>query len=156
MLDVDQGGVCSKCHNPANPQYGATLVGSEAAVELRNRFQQLEAEFERVDASIHAAERLGMEVRGPHFDLRNAFESLTNARTMIHSFDPKPVNAELDAGFAVTAEVQAAADAAIRQHTSRRYWLAAFWVPIIIVIGLLLLVIRSTPIDAPAASQPSQ
>ena len=86
-----------------------------------------------------------MEVSGPRFDLRNAQSALTNARTLLHSFQPKPVEAALADGRNVATKVQEKADQALKEYASRRVWLATSLVPIFIVIGLLLLYIRTLP-----------
>ena len=98
------------------------------------------------EATLAEAERLGMEVSQPKFELRNAVNALTNARTLLHSFQVKPVEAALADGEKVAAEVQGKADHALEEHTYRRVWLAASLVPILIVIGMLLLYIRTLPI----------
>ena len=50
------------------------------------------------EATLAEAERLGMEVSEPKFELRNAVNALTNARTLLHSFQVKPVEAALADG----------------------------------------------------------
>ncbi len=145
MLGITSGAVCSRCHNPANPQYGATVAGADVARKMRSGLDQLKHEIELAEANIHQAERLGMQVRGPRFDLRQAFDALTNARTLVHSFSPGPIEAALGEGLQVTANVKGAADGALREYTMRRIWLACSLVPILVVIGLLLYCIRSLP-----------
>jgi hypothetical protein len=70
---------------------------------------------------------------------------LTNARVLIHSFSVAPVKASLAEGIKVATEVRAAADKALHDYTARRIWLGTSLVPIFIVIGVLLLYIRSLP-----------
>jgi hypothetical protein len=98
-----------------------------------------------VEEKIRQAERLGMEVGGPRFDLRQAFDSLTNARTLVHSFKPGPVEDALNEGLAVASDVKQRAEAALREHTNRRVWLATSLAPLLIVVSLLLLYIRRLP-----------
>lgn len=152
MLGMDSGATCTRCHNPDNPQYGATLAGAEVATTLSERLELLKSEIAAAEEDIARAERLGMEVRGPRFDLRQAVDALTNARTLIHTFSPTPVNEALDGGLEVTDSVQAAARAALEEHTHRRLWLAGSLVPILIVVALLIQVIRSMPADVSPSS----
>ena len=56
------------------------------------------------------------------------------------------MEAALADGEKVAAEVQGKADRALQEYTHRRVWLAASLVPILIVIGMLLLYIRTLPI----------
>ncbi len=150
MLGIESGAVCSKCHNPDNPQYGATVAGAEAARTIRSGLDKLRREIDEAKDKIQEAERLGMEVRGPRFDLRQAFDALTNARTVVHSFSPGPAEKALNVGLMVTSSVIARADEALREHVYRRVWLAASLLPILLAVGLLLLTIRS--LGPPAAS----
>lgn len=143
MLGMGTGSLCDRCHNAEHPQYGATVAGAEVARNMRTRLDLLKQEIEEAEFKVKEAERLGMEVRGPRFDLRQAFDSLTNARTLIHTFKPTPLDEALDEGLRVTSEVKNMAQAALREHTRRRVWLAASLVPILLVICLLLLYIRS-------------
>ena len=64
---------------------------------------------------------------------------------MIHSFAPQPVNQSLEEGLQVTADVKARADQALDQYTFRRIWLALSLVPILLVVVLLLMYIRTLP-----------
>jgi hypothetical protein len=145
MLGIADGTVCSHCHNPGNPQYGATVAGADAAKKMRLGLDQLKHEIGLAEANIREAERLGMQVRGPRFDLRQAFDALTNARTLVHSFSPGPMAEALSQGLKVTSDVTDAAEGALREYTKRRIWLACSLVPILVVIGLLLYCIRSLP-----------
>ena len=61
-----------------------------------------------------------MEVSEPKFELRNAVNALTNARTLLHSFQVKPVEAALADGEKVAAEVQSKADHALEEYTYRQ------------------------------------
>jgi hypothetical protein len=150
MLGMEDSAVCAKCHNPQNPQHGATVAGAETARAMRARLDQLKRDLATAEETIRQAERLGMEVSGPRFDLRQAFDALTNSRTLVHSFKPGPMGESLDEGLKVTAQVQDVAEAALREHSNRRVWLAATLVPILIVVALLLLYIRRLPLPVSA------
>jgi predicted CXXCH cytochrome family protein len=145
MLGMQSGTFCFNCHNPENPQYGATLAGAEAARSMRARLDELKGAIETTESTVRQAELLGMEVRGPRYDLRQAFDALTNARTLVHSFKPGPMEAAINGGLTVTSDVRQRADAALREYTYRRWWLAASLVPILLVVFLLILYIRTLP-----------
>jgi predicted CXXCH cytochrome family protein len=154
LLGMQRNELCFNCHNPENPRYGATLAGAEVAMTMRKRLDQLKQEIDESERLVAEAERLGMEVRGPRFDLRQAFDALTDARTQVHTFNPDPLGKALDEGLKVTAEVKSGAEAALHEHTARRIWLAASLVPILIVVALLLLYIRTWPVPADSAAAP--
>jgi predicted CXXCH cytochrome family protein len=142
MLGMEGGAVCARCHNDQNPQYGATLAGADSARTMRARLEQLKRDIADTEAKVREAERLGMEVRGPRFDLRQAFDALTNSRTLVHSFKVDAIDESLSLGSNVTSQVRETAEAALQEHTNRRIWLGASLVPILLVVGLLLLYIR--------------
>jgi len=146
MLGFVDGTVCWRCHNPEHPQYGATVAGGDVARKMRLGLDQLKQEIALAEADIREAERLGMQVRGPRFDLRQAFDALTNARTLVHGFSPGPIEETLSEGLKVTSDVRSAAAGALREHTRRRIWLACSLVPILIVVSLLLYCIRMLPV----------
>ena len=153
MLGMQDSAVCAKCHNAQNPQYGATVAGAQTAHTMREKLDQLKTAMTKAEATIHEADRLGMEVRGPRFDLNQAFDALTNSRTLIHSFKPGPLDESLAEGLKVTAEVQGLAEASLREHNNRRLWLAASLIPIVLAVFVLLLYIRTLPIPSSPEGQ---
>jgi predicted CXXCH cytochrome family protein len=146
LLGMDDGALCARCHNAQNPQYGATTAGAEAARAMRLRLDKLKQEIDGAEKKVKEADRRGMEIRGPKFDLRQAFDALTNARTMVHTFKPDAVDEAIDSGLSVTASVKGSAELALRGLNYRRYWLAASLVPILLVVILLLAYIRVLPV----------
>lgn len=146
-LGVQQVSFCIRCHEQGNLQHGATLAGTEAAKKLHDGIENLKAGIDKAELTLNEAAVMGMEVSKPKFDLRKASDALTNARSLIHSFNVATVDKALADGDKVVTEVQSKADGALREYTERRIWLAASLVPILIVIGLLLLYIRSMPAE---------
>ena len=130
------------------------MAGAEAAKSMRARLEQLKHEIDEAERTVRAAELLGMEVRGPRFELRQAFDALTNARTLVHSFKPGPMEAALEEGLKVTSDVRQRAAAALREHAYRRIWLAASLVPLLLVVTLLVLYIRTLPAPEIHAREP--
>jgi predicted CXXCH cytochrome family protein len=143
MLGMQTGAVCVRCHEQG--KYGATLAGADTARKLRSDLERLKGGIQQAQDTLGEAERLGMEVSKPRFTLRTASDALTNARALIHAFQPAPVEKALTDGQGVVEEVQQQADRALQEHTSRRIWLAASLAPILLVILLLLLYIRTLP-----------
>ncbi len=84
MLGMTDTAVCNRCH--AQGKFGATVAGTDAARSLRRGLDQLRQQIARAEAKLERAERLGMEVSQPQFDLREASDALTNARSLIHTF----------------------------------------------------------------------
>ncbi len=141
LLGMSTDAVCASCHNRGD--FGATFLGGQVAQEMRSGLDQLKEEIKVATEKLDRAERLGMEVREPRFRLRGANDALKNARTIVHSFATEPLQEALDVGLKISEEAQQAADGAVREYTFRRVWLGLSLVPIFIVIGLLLLYIRT-------------
>jgi predicted CXXCH cytochrome family protein len=143
MLGMADGAVCARCHGKG--KFGATLAGAKTARTLRSDLERLKSSIHTAEETLDTAERLGMEVSQPRFELRTAVDDLTNARSLVHTFHLQPVETALAGGAKVVSEVQQKAEHALEEHTARRIWLAASLVPIVLVIVLLVLYIRTLP-----------
>jgi hypothetical protein len=64
------------------------------------------------------------------------------------------MEAALEEGLKVTSDVRQRAAAALREHTYRRIWLAASLVPLLLVVTLLVLYIRTLPAPEIHAREP--
>ena len=135
-------------------KFGATIAGGEAAKTIHADLQHLTDGIHKADETLAEAERKGMEVSEPKFNLQKASDALINARTQIHSFKVDVVEKALADGEKVVTDVQGKADHALAEYQNRRIWLAVSLIPILMVIGLLLLYIRALPIpEKPADSE---
>lgn len=140
MLGMTEEAVCARCH--AGGRYGATTAGAETARQIRQSFEQLKEQIAEAEEKIATAERLGMPIGGPRYNLRSAREALTEARTEIHAFAADPVQSTLKQGIDVATEVIRRTEDVLWQYDFRRIWLAVSLLPILILIVLLLLYIR--------------
>jgi predicted CXXCH cytochrome family protein len=155
FLGMQEGAFCARCHEEGKLKHGATIAGTEAAKMLHKDISRLKDGIHTAEETLAKAEELGMEVSQPKFELRNASDALTNARTMIHSFNVDTVEKALSVGEKVVAEAQGKGAEALRQYQYRRYWLAVSLVPILAVIALLSAYIRSMPAPPPADEEHS-
>jgi hypothetical protein len=144
MLGSGPGTVCAKCH--ADNKFGATPAGALIAKGLRDKIELLKADIAEADRLMAGAERLGMEVRAPRFELGNARTALTNARSLIHAFASAPVEKAVADGREVAAKVKDAARSAMEEHTRRRIWLGWSLGIIVVLIGILVVCIRRIPL----------
>lgn len=145
QLGMTDEAVCTKCHNSG--RLGATFVGARVAQEMRKDLESLKEQIKETDRKLDHAERLGMEVREARFHLREANDALQTARTVVHSFALKPLQDALSVGMKVCETSAKAADDAVAEYFYRRIWLGLSLIPIMIVVGVLLLYIRSLPMD---------
>lgn len=154
LLGMQNGAFCARCHEEGKMKHGATLAGAKAAETIHADLEHLKNGIHKADKTLTEAEEKGMEVSEPKFNLQKASDSLTNARTQIHSFRVDVVQKALADGEKVVTDVQGKADHALEEYQYRRYWLAISLVPILMVIGLLVLYIRAMPIpEKPADSE---
>jgi hypothetical protein len=148
---MQNGAFCARCHEQGKEKHGATIAGAKAAETIHADLQHLKNGIQTAGETLAMAEVKGMEVSEPKFNLQKASDALTNARTMIHSFRVDVVQKALANGEKVVTDVQGKADHALQEYQYRRIWLAISLVPILMVIGLLLLYIRSLPVPEKAA-----
>jgi predicted CXXCH cytochrome family protein len=146
FLGMQNGAFCVRCHEQGKEKHGATIAGAKAAETIHADLEHLKGGIRKADETLTEAERKGMEVSKPKFNLQKASDALTNARTQIHSFKVDVVEKALADGEKVVTDVQGEADHALEEYQYRRYWLAVSLVPILMVIGLLVLYIRAMPI----------
>ncbi len=147
MLGMTKGAVCVECHqkDEGGPVFAAVEAGAEAARQMRKGLEELDRQIKAAREKLDEAKRLGMEVRKPLFELREAVDALTNARSLVHGFALEPMKETLDQGIQIAKATQQKAEEALGDYTERRIFLALFLVPIAITVGLLLLYIRSHP-----------
>lgn len=141
MLGMTNDAVCARCH--ASGEYGATTTGAETVNQIHESFDRLKQHIVEAEGKITEAERLGMPIGGPQYDLRSAREALVQARTQIHAFAAEPVESTLQQGIDVAGDVIQRADALLWQYDFRRIWLAGSLTPILVLIVLLLFYIRA-------------
>jgi hypothetical protein len=146
MLGMGEKAKCADCH--AHGKYGATLAGAQAARSLRAQLDELDELVKEAQDKVAEADRLGMEVSGPRFDLRKAESARVNARTLIHTFNPESVQQSLADGKQTALEVTTRAEAALQEYTDRRIWVAISLVPLAAVVLVLLAYIRRLPIPS--------
>ena len=136
MLGTDKAALCVTCHSDGDN-------GLKAAASMRGEIEKLKAAIGRSQALLAAAANAGMEMGDQELALREAANQLTLARAEVHVFDPRPVNAVLQTGLAITAKVDAEGQAALDEVSYRRTGLAVSLGAILLVVVALALKIRS-------------
>jgi hypothetical protein len=101
---MEGGAVCIQCHAENKLAItGATIAGTNKARLLRSDIEKLKERIERAEKTLTKAEQLGMEVSQPRFDLRQAQNSLTNVRSLVHTFAAPPGEANAPPGERLAA-----------------------------------------------------
>ena len=88
------------------------------------------------------AEREGMEVSRPKFDMKEATDALTHARVLIHSSSPDEIDKIVAPGLAASAKGYQAGLSALAERSFRRKGLAVSLVFILFLAVLVYLKVK--------------
>jgi hypothetical protein len=132
MLGTGERGTCAACHTPGDPCDAATK-------RMRQGLSGLTTETERAREQLTLAERVGMDVERPTYDLAGAADALVRARVEIHAFAEPRFDAVIAEGMEISGEVRKAAEAKLAEHQYRRKGLAVAAAVLLVFAGLLAL-----------------
>jgi predicted CXXCH cytochrome family protein len=136
MLGTDKAALCANCHSDGDN-------GFAAAAAMRGGIEKLKAAIAHSEGVVATAENAGMDMGNQSLALREARNHLTLARTEMHAFNPKPVEAVLQEGLGVTAKIDTEGQAALAEVSYRRTGLAVSLGAILLVVVALRMKIRS-------------
>ena len=134
MLSAQGEGVCATCHSDdgATPKI-RTMQSSILGLRLQ---------IDTASEILGRAERAGMEVSKPKFDLEQARAELVKARVSVHGFNPNKVMEFTRPAIDITIAAHKAADAALEEVGYRRRGLGYALIGIAIMIFALVMKIR--------------
>ena len=135
LIGTEQGALCVNCHT--NGDKGLT-----AAATMRSRIDALIASIGKSTEILNRAERAGMEVSKPKFELKGATDALTHARVMIHASSTAEVEKVVGPGLEVSNKGYEAGVGALAEWKFRRIGLAISLVFILFLALLVYLKIR--------------
>ncbi len=132
MTGVGEGSVCLDCHDEGEDAY-------EAAQGIYAHLAGLVAAYDSAAAQQREVVRVGMDDMDIAYLLKDAHQSLIQARTLVHTFDPEKVGARTDEGVAKAREALALSLAQIKEFGTRRigFGLATLFITLL-AIGLYL------------------
>lgn len=134
-LGTGPQGVCMQCHSPGDDC-------DRARADLLASLTNLDESIKSADHALSVAESSGMEVSEALLQQDQARDSLTKARVTIHSFQPKLVEQDIQAGLKLSAKDLQSAKDALSERDYRRKGLAVAVVFITITLIGLYLYIR--------------
>ncbi|HXG94644.1 MAG TPA: multiheme c-type cytochrome [Blastocatellia bacterium] len=137
MIGVGEKSVCILCHDAREDNKGYV-----AARQMRARMDELAASIKSASDILTKAERAGMEVSRPKFELNEARDALTHARVLIHSFSTDEVEKVIKPGLDIAAKGESAGLAALDEWSYRRKGLAASLFFILFLAALVYLKVR--------------
>jgi hypothetical protein len=132
LLGTGEHGTCRACHQPGD-------LCDQATVRMEEGLHHLTAAKTRSRESLAVAERLGMDVEQPAYQLAAADDALVRARVEVHAFSEDRFAKVVADGVEVAAEVEKAATAKLDEYRFRRKGLAVASVLLLAFAGLLAL-----------------
>ena len=135
LIGTTQGTLCVNCHTSGDK-------GFAVAGHMRSRIDELIASLNTSTEILDRAERAGMEVSKPKFELKGATDALTHARVLIHSSSADEVDKVIGPGLEVSAKGYEAGVAALAERRFRREGLAVSLVFILFLAGLVYMKLR--------------
>lgn len=136
MLGTASGSVCVNCHKEGDK-------GFAAAGLMVARMDELKGDIDGASEILGRAERAGMEVSRPKFELREAVDALTHARVLIHSASVAEVEKVTGPGMEVSRKGYRAGQDALNELSYRRKGLVVSLFFILCLAGLVYLKVRT-------------
>jgi predicted CXXCH cytochrome family protein len=143
MAGTGAGSVCTQCHKDDKGFAGATRIGGG--------MEKLNTDVASAGTLLDLAERAGMEVSKPKFELREASDALTQARVLVHTANPEEVEKALGPGEATANKSYQAGLNAFAELAYRRRGLIISLVFILFLASLVYLKIRQIEGKSPFA-----
>ncbi|HTQ62497.1 MAG TPA: cytochrome c3 family protein [Candidatus Solibacter sp.] len=134
-LGTGPQGVCMQCHTPGDDC-------DRARASMLAQLTELDDSIKSADRLLNVAESSGMEVSEARLQQDQARDSLTKARVTIHSFQPKLVDQDIQAGLKISAKDLQAGKDALSERDYRRKGLGVAVILILITLMGLFLYIR--------------
>lgn len=135
MIGTGEQSVCITCHKAGDK-------GILAAAAMRARLDELIGSVAKSNEILDRAERAGMEVSRPKFEMKEATDALTHARVLIHSSSTAEVDKVTAPGLAVSVKGYQAGVAALAERSFRRKGLAVSLVFILFLATLVYLKVK--------------
>ena len=134
MAGVGEGSACTSCHQNDK--------GYEAAKKIGGGIENLQVSIHNSTDILDRAERAGMEVSKPQFELKEATDALTQARVLVHTASPDQVDGAIKPGMDVATKTYQAGEAAFAELSFRRKGLVVSLFFILFLAGLVYLKVR--------------
>jgi cytochrome c553 len=134
-LGTGEQGVCVQCHTTGDD-------GDQARAGILGGLTKLDESIKSADRLLNVAESSGMEVSEARLAEDQARDSLTKARVTIHSFQPKLVEEDIQAGLKIAAKDLQTGENALAERDYRRKGLGVAVIFILITLAGLFLYIR--------------
>lgn len=135
MLGTTGSALCIQCHQAGD-------AGFIQAQAMRDAIERLKTSLASVESILTEAEHKGMEVSTPKFNLIEARQNLTKARTQVHAFNAASVKSLVDEGLKISKRAEDKGKQALGEYQFRRKGLAVSLIIILAVIVSLYFKIK--------------
>lgn len=146
FLGTGEKSVCISCHKQGDK-------GFVVAGEMRSKIDGLLAQIDKSRAILDRAERAGMEVSRPKFELRDAIDGVTHARVLIHTSATAEIDKVIDPAAGVAAKTYKAGEDALSELNFRRKGLVVSLFFILFLAAVVYLKLRQ--IESRQTAQPT-
>lgn len=143
LIGTSEKSVCVSCHKQGEKGF---LVAGQMRAMIDGLLGQIEKSSEILDR----AERAGMEVSRPKFDLREAIDAVTHARVLIHTSSTEEVDKVITPAVGVTESTYQAGKDALAELNFRRKGLVVSLFFILFLAVLVYLKLREIERRQPA------
>jgi predicted CXXCH cytochrome family protein len=135
MLGVGQGSVCTSCHSQGDSGY-------QTAEKMRASIAQLAARMHDALEVLNRADRAGMDVSRPKFELAGAKDALTQSRVLIHASSLDELEKSIGPGLELADKDHKAGEDALSEWRFRRKGLGVSLFFILFLAAVIYLKIR--------------
>ena len=146
LLGTGDKSVCVSCHKQGDK-------GFVVAGEMRGRIDGLLVQIDKSQSILDRAERAGMEVSRPKFELRDAIDGVTHARVLIHTSSTLEVDKVIGPASSVAEKTYQAGEEALAELNFRRKGLVVSLFFILFLAAVVYLKLRQ--IESRQAAQPT-
>jgi predicted CXXCH cytochrome family protein len=143
LIGTGEKSVCISCHSQGDK-------GFMVAGEIRTRIDDLLVQIEKSRGILEHAERAGMEVSRPKFELREAIDGVTHARVLIHTSSTAEVDKVIGPATTVAAKTYKDGEEALTERNFRRKGLVVSLFFILFLAVLVYLKLREIESRQPA------
>ncbi|MEE9168754.1 MAG: cytochrome c3 family protein [bacterium] len=128
MVGVGESSVCMDCHDTGDEGY-------KSAEGIHDALREMVAAYDTAEVRRKEVQRIGMEDEEIGFLLQEANQSLIQARTLVHTFDPEKVGEKTQEGREKAETALELASQQIKEYDVRRlgFGVATFFITILVV-----------------------
>jgi len=135
MVGIGEESTCMNCHDEGD-------AGYDAAFEINRKLKQSVAIYDSAEVQQREVHRVGMNDVEINFLLQDAHQSLIEARTLVHTFDPDRVGEKTDEGVQKAKAAIQLAEQEISDYNTRRHGFGIATIFITLLVVALFFKIR--------------